>query len=383
MPRPQVRPHSDEGLLRACRDLQEHEVSDSRAWSTINIWTVSPRCDAKDQERLDKQQARMVEAYKVVKKGDGKDEKGPVEDRLKYLEASAEVGRIRQSWPDIPMIYAVHDSTPANARVMVKGDPKTLGPEVPRGFLQILGGQTVPADYKGSGRELLAQWITDPKNPLTARVMVNRVWLWHFGRGLVNTPNDFGKRGRSPTHPELLDYLTSRFIDGGWSLKKLHKDIILTRAYATASGHDEANAVKDAKNEFYWRFDRRRLTAEELRDSMLAGERPARSDTGRRASLSASRRSYVFTQHNPFVGGCGEVRAQQAKRLSRCSSGSARIRIWICSMERMRTAPPRRASATTTAIQALYHDERRVRRDAGGGVGCPGQHRGRDCGGDG
>ena len=84
----------------------------------------------------------MVEAYKVVKKGVGKDEKAPVEDRLKYLEASAEVGRIRQSWPDIPMIYAVRDSTPANARVMVKGDPKTLGPEVPRGFLQILGGQT-------------------------------------------------------------------------------------------------------------------------------------------------------------------------------------------------------------------------------------------------
>ena len=87
------------------------------------------------------------------------------------------------------------------------------GPEVQRGFLQILGGQTVPADHKGSGRELLAQWITDPKNPLTARVMVNRVWLWHFGRGLVNTPNDFGKRGEAPTHPELLDYLTSRFIE--------------------------------------------------------------------------------------------------------------------------------------------------------------------------
>ena len=118
---------------------------------------------------------------------------------------------------------AVRDSEPVNARVMVKGDPKTLGPEVPRGFLQILGGQTVPAEYKGSGRDLLADWITDPKNPLTARVMVNRVWLWHFGRGLVNTPNDFGKRGEAPTHPELLDYLTSRFIENGWSLKKLHQ----------------------------------------------------------------------------------------------------------------------------------------------------------------
>jgi hypothetical protein len=256
---------------------------------------------AKDQERLDKQQARMVQAHGVVKKGVGKDEKAPVEDRLKYLEAAAELGRIRQSWPDIPMIYAVHDSTPGNARVMVKGDPKTLGPEVQRGFLQILGGNTVPADHKGSGRELLAQWLTDPKNPLTARVMVNRVWLWHFGRGLVNTPNDFGKRGESPTHPELLDYLTTRFIEGGWSLKKLHKDILLTRAYATASGHDESNAIKDAKNEYYWRFDRRRLTAEELRDSMLQVSGLLDPTPGGAHPFPSPRSSYVFTQHNPFV----------------------------------------------------------------------------------
>ena len=111
------------------------------------------------------------------------------------------------------MIYAVRDSTPVNARVMVKGDPKTLGPEVQRGFLQILGGKRYLRITKAADANLLAQWITDPKNPLTARVMVNRVWLWHFGRGLVNTPNDFGKRGEAPTHPELLDYLTTRFID--------------------------------------------------------------------------------------------------------------------------------------------------------------------------
>jgi hypothetical protein len=253
-----------------------------------------------DQERLDKQQARMVEAFGIVKKGAGKDEKSPVEERLKYLEASTELARIRQNWPDIPMIYAVRDSKPANARVMVKGDPKTLGPEVQRGFLQILGGQKVPADYKGSGRDLLAAWITDAKNPLTARVMVNRVWLWHFGRGLVNTPNDFGKRGESPTHPELLDYLASRFVETGWSLKKLHKDIVLTRVYATASGNHDANAVKDSKNEFYWRFDRRRLSAEEIRDSILQASGQIDPAPGG-AHPFASRASYVLTQHNPFV----------------------------------------------------------------------------------
>jgi cytochrome c553 len=255
---------------------------------------------ASDQERLDKQQKRMVEAYKVVKAGKGKDEKDPVEERLKYLEASAELSRIRTNWPDIPMIYALHDAEPVNARVMVKGDPKTLGPEVQRGFLEILGGQKVPEDHQGSGRDLLAKWIVDPENPLTARVMANRVWLWHFGRGLVNTPNDFGKRGEAPTHPELLDYLTSRFVESGWSLKTLHKEIVLSRAYATASGHDEKNAVKDSKNEFYWRFDRRRLSAEEIRDSMLQVSGQLDPAPGGPHPFPP-RSSYVFTQHNPFV----------------------------------------------------------------------------------
>jgi cytochrome c553 len=256
---------------------------------------------AEDQERLDKQQARMVENFKIVKKAEGKDEKSPVDQRVKYLEASAKLTQIRQEWPDIPMIYAAGEGKPENARVMVKGDPKTLGPEVQRGFLQILGGQTVPSEHKGSGRDLLAQWLTDAKNPLTARVIVNRVWLWHFGRGLVGTPNDFGKRGEAPTHPELLDYLTSRFVENGWSLKKLHKEILLTRAYASASGYIEGNATKDPKNEFYWRFDRRRLSAEEIRDSMLEVSGQLDPVPGGPHPFEP-RGSYVLTQHHPFVG---------------------------------------------------------------------------------
>ncbi|MEO8663205.1 MAG: DUF1549 and DUF1553 domain-containing protein, partial [Bryobacteraceae bacterium] len=253
-----------------------------------------------DQERLDKQQARLIDAYKIVKKGDGKDEKAPLEQRVKFLEATNEVARLRQNWPDIPMIYAVHDADPVNANIMVKGDPKILGAEVPRGFLQILGGPTVPADYKGSGRDLLAQWLTDAKNPLTARVIVNRLWLWHFGRGLVNTPNDFGKRGEAPTHPELLDYLTSRFVESGWSWKAIHKQIVLTRAYAASSAFNEADAAKDPKNEYYSHFDRRRLTAEELRDSMLLASAELDLVPGGPHPFPP-RAGYVFTQHHPFV----------------------------------------------------------------------------------
>ncbi|OYW09178.1 MAG: hypothetical protein B7X34_07265, partial [Acidobacteriia bacterium 12-62-4] len=225
--------------------------------------------DKKDEERLRKQQERMVNAYRIVKKGDGKDPKAPTDQRLAFLEAQADLLQIRNSWPDLPMVYAVAEGTPVNSKIMVKGDPGTLGPESPRGFLTILGGQKVPADHKGSGRDLLASWVTDPANPLTARVLVNRVWTWHFGRGIVNTPNDFGARGEKPTHPALLDHLAADFMANGWSLKQLHKQILLTRAWQGDSGHVEANAVKDPKNETYWRYDRRRLTAEEVRDSML------------------------------------------------------------------------------------------------------------------
>ena len=132
------------------------------------------------------------------------------------------------------------------------------------------GGQKVPPDVKGSGRLELAGWIADPKNPLTARVMANRIWLGHFGKGLVPTANDFGVRGEAPTHPGLLDWLTSRFAESGYSIKKMHKLIMLTRAYQLSSAHNAADFEKDPKNAYVWKFDRRRLEAEEIRDSMLA-----------------------------------------------------------------------------------------------------------------
>src|SRR5262249_31738454 len=187
--------------------------------------------------------------------------------------------RLRQSelharYIKIPKAYAVVEGLPANARIQRKGDPKNLGDEVPRGFLTILGGQQVPKDHRGSGREFLAGWIADAKNPLTARVMVNRIWAYHFGKGIVQTPNDFGARGKQPTHPELLDWLSARFIEGGWSIKKTHKLIMLSHAYQLASDggakRAAANSAIDVGNDYLWRFHRRRLEAEEIRDSVLA-----------------------------------------------------------------------------------------------------------------
>src|SRR5262249_12992595 len=154
--------------------------------------------------------------------------------------------------------YALAEGTPKNAKIQRKGDPKNLGDETPRGFLHILGGQQLPDGTKGSGRYELAQWITDPKNPLTARVMVNRLWQHHFGKGIVQTPNDFGARGKAPTHAELLDYMATRFVESGWSIKAMHRLMMLSQAYQMSSADDPKNAAMDANNDGLWKFNRRR-----------------------------------------------------------------------------------------------------------------------------
>ena len=127
----------------------------------------------------------------------------------------------------------------------------------------------MPADETGSGRRELADWITVDCRDLMARVIVNRVWQHHFGRGLVDTPNDFGRRGRPPTHPELLDYLAQRLMASRWSLKTLHREILLSQAYRRSTAARIEDAAADPENVWYARFSRRPLSAEELRDTLL------------------------------------------------------------------------------------------------------------------
>jgi hypothetical protein len=223
------------------------------------------------------------------------------EKRKAEQENQNNLRRWSNQYPYLQKAYAVSEGKPVNAKLMVRGEPTQLGPEVPRGFLTVLGGQKVPPDEKGSGRLELAEWITDPKNPLTARVIVNRVWQWHFGQGIVATPDDFGARGEPPTHPELLDYLTSRFIESGWSIKKLHRMILLTRAYQMSSAYDAASALKDAKNQYLWHFNRRRLDAEELRDSFLTVSGNLDPAPGGEQPFTPEM-SWKYSQHQPFIG---------------------------------------------------------------------------------
>ncbi len=202
--------------------------------------------------------------------------------------------------PNVERAYAVTDGQGADARIHRKGDLKNLGDIAPRGFLQILGGARLPDNSKNSGRLELANWIADKQNPLTARVIVNRIWLHHFGKGLVPTPNDFGIRGLAPTHPELLDYLAAQFIAEGWSFKKMHRRLMLSHAYQLSDANNTVNAAIDANNNYLWRFNRRRLDAEEIRDAMLAvSDSLDRTING--AHPFPPERDWRFSQHNPFV----------------------------------------------------------------------------------
>jgi Protein of unknown function (DUF1553)/Protein of unknown function (DUF1549)/Planctomycete cytochrome C len=165
-------------------------------------------------------------------------------------------------------VHGVRDlDKPTDLQVHVRGNPTRLGDQVPRGFLTVLS----PSDRKtfatGSGRLELARTIA--QQPIAIRVIVNRIWKEHFGTGLVNTPSNFGINGERPTHPELLDHLAQYFIDHGLSMKALHREIMLSATYQLSAEHDAAAFAKDSGNRWYWRANRRRMSAEQIRDSVL------------------------------------------------------------------------------------------------------------------
>jgi hypothetical protein len=227
---------------------------------------------------------------KDLSAADKKKEIQALKDRVVVLEKNA---------PQVPRAYAVSEGTPTDARVQRKGDPKVLAEDAPRGFLTILGGAKLPPEEKGSGRRELADWITAPENPLMARVMVNRIWQYHFGKGIVGTPSDFGARGDRPVNLELLDFLAARFKESGYSIKALHKRIMLTRTYQLASDANAKNAQLDPSNAYQWRFDRRRLDAEEIRDAILAVAGDLDTNTGG-AHPFPPETSFKYTQHKQF-----------------------------------------------------------------------------------
>ncbi len=205
-------------------------------------------------------------------------------DREKRSALRRQVHTLNLYEPEpLPKALAVADlmhPTPA-MHLLKGGDVHRLGDAVQPRFPSVMLPKEAPpaaaitsverGDFKSSGRRLaLAKWLVEPGNPLTARVMVNRLWHYHFGRGIVATPNDFGRNGQQPTHPELLDWLAGEFIASGWSLKKMHETILLSNTYQQVSSVDDAKVKIDPDNKLLWRMNRQRLDAEAIRDQVLA-----------------------------------------------------------------------------------------------------------------
>lgn len=205
-----------------------------------------------------------------------------------------ELARLEQTAPPpLPQAMAVEDRQVSNVKIHIRGNHLTQGEETPRRFPRIIAGENqAPLSSASSGRLELAKWLVAPSHPLTARVMVNRVWRGHFGEGLVRSPDNFGKLGERPTHPELLDWLSRRFVEQGWSLKALHRLIMLSSTYQMSTAWNAAAAAADPENRLLWRMNRRRLEAEAVRDAILAVSGRLDRTLGGRL-LNATPRQYV------------------------------------------------------------------------------------------
>ncbi len=195
----------------------------------------------------------------------------PFEQKTMGAFQFSAINQLRLTHPGAPgfAMVVADKAKPVDSYIHIRGDRAKRGPIVPRRFLEIAGGPDRKRFTQGSGRLELAQSIVDPGNPLTARVAVNRVWMHHFGRGFVPTPDDLGNMSEPPSHPELLDFLASDFMANGWSLRRLHKQIMLSAAYQQSADNQPDFAARDPENRLLWRANLRRLDFEAIRDSLV------------------------------------------------------------------------------------------------------------------
>ena len=231
----------------------------------------------KQYQNLKKQSARNKgkKPGNAKKNSPGENTTGPekrmAEMRSQMENMKKEVARLRKSAPPDPdFVMGVTEGTAADCRICLRGDPKKRGPAVERGFLNVIAASNQPPiNDESSGRRELAEWMVARENPLAARVMVNRIWHHLFGAGLVRTVDNFGKMGETPSNPALLDQLAVNFMENGWSVKKLIRELTCSRVYQLSGNHHEKNYQLDPENRLCWQMSRRRLGAEAIRDAIL------------------------------------------------------------------------------------------------------------------
>jgi mono/diheme cytochrome c family protein len=225
----------------------------------------------KKREQVDIDFAAFQQARKTTRKPDPEGRKQLL---YRQREVAKEIADLDTNHPGAPArANAIYDSTPTrDYPVLLRGEVANKGDVVPRRFLEILSPDPKHRTewHRGSGRLELALAIADPKNPMTARVLVNRLWQQHWGNGIVLTPDDLGNQSAPPTHPELLDWLAATFVEGGWSIKNIQRQIVLSNAYQQSCTNNPAYAETDPDNKFLWRYNLRRMDFEEMHDALLA-----------------------------------------------------------------------------------------------------------------
>jgi hypothetical protein len=247
----------------------------------VEAFVIVPDKRTPPQKELVARHTPQLEAELLAALPDGK--------RQQIAELDRKIAALREATPDLPRGYFMTESTepPPKSYLLLRGNASARGPEVQPAVPVVLtkdGAKLTnpPTTHGTTGRRLaVARWMASPENPLTARVIVNRVWLYHFGEGLVRTPSDFGIIGEEPTHPELLDWLADWFArDANWSLKKLHRLILSSSTYQMSKADHPLYGEQDPRNVTLWRFPYRRLEVEAIRDSMLAASGQLRRTMG-------------------------------------------------------------------------------------------------------
>lgn len=237
-------------------------------------WTVPGKDSSRYEflEALLKDQEKCIGVAKTKKSFFQDDEIDAMEKQQKKINAlSRDLEELKKIVPSEPEhVHTLTEVGSEDIPVAIRGDPVQPGEIVPRRFLRVIAGNEPQRFTQGSGRMELARAVASSDNPLTARVMVNRIWQHHFGQGLVRTPSNFGFMGEPPTHPRLLDWLALRFIELGWSMKQIHREILLSSTYHLSSIFDETNFQIDGENRLLWRMNSRRLDVEAWRDGLLA-----------------------------------------------------------------------------------------------------------------
>jgi hypothetical protein len=256
--------YSLHGIFASCAEPEIEPV--------ISKIQVGPAYSDYYEKRMGLQSAKLLLEERQKEMRGKRDPQARKELQKDIRENMSAISRLEMTHPAAPERAMVLEDLPRphDSPVFIRGEAGNKGPVVPRRFLELLAGPRRPTFTFGSGRLELASSIASKEDPMTARVLMNRIWLHHFGEGFVSTPDDLGTRSEPPSHPELLDYLASRFMDEGWSIKKIHRLIMLSSVYQENSANNPRFAQIDPDNRLLWRANIRRLEFEALRDSLLA-----------------------------------------------------------------------------------------------------------------